>query len=275
MSSCSGNCSSCGSDCADRKAESLLAKLNPKSTVKKVIAVVSGKGGVGKSTVTSMLAVAMAREGKRVGVLDADITGPSVPTAFGVKECQGANEDGLYPALTRTGIQVMSINLLLDNPADPVVWRGPVIAGAVKQFWTDVIWEDVDYMFVDMPPGTGDVPLTVFQSLPVDGVIIVTSPQDLVSMIVNKAVKMADMMHIPVLGFVENYSYLRCPDCGRKINVFGKSHLDEIAAQFNLPILAHLPIDPAVAEAYDNGQMETVNTEALSAAVEAIEKTEA
>ena len=275
MSSCNGNCSECGSDCADRKPESLLAELNPNASVKKVIAVVSGKGGVGKSTVTSMLAVAMAREGKRVGVLDADITGPSAPTAFGVTECQGADESGLYPALTRTGIQVMSINLLLDNPAAPVVWRGPVIAGAVKQFWTDVIWEDVDYLFVDMPPGTGDVPLTVFQSLPVDGVIIVTSPQDLVSMIVAKAVKMANMMHIPVLGFVENYSYLRCPDCGRKISVFGKSHLDEIAAQFNLPILARLPIDPAVAEAYDNGQMETVNTEALSAAVEAIEKTEA
>ena len=272
MSSCNGNCSECGSDCADRKPESLLAELNPNASVKKVIAVVSGKGGVGKSTVTSMLAVAMARKGKRVGVLDADITGPSAPTAFGVTECQGADEQGLYPALTRTGIQVMSINLLLDNPADPVVWRGPVIAGAVKQFWTDVIWEDVDYLFVDMPPGTGDVPLTVFQSLPVDGVIIVTSPQDLVSMIVAKAVKMANMMHIPVLGFVENYSYLRCPDCGKKISVFGKSHLDEIAAQFDLPILARLPIDPAVAEAYDNGQMETVNTEALSAAVEAIEK---
>ena len=275
MSSCNGNCSECGSDCADRKPESLLAELNPNASVKKVIAVVSGKGGVGKSTVTSMLAVAMARRGKRVGILDADITGPSAPTAFGVTECQGADESGLYPALTRTGIQVMSINLLLDNPADPVVWRGPVIAGAVKQFWTDVIWENVDYLFVDMPPGTGDVPLTVFQSLPVDGVIIVTSPQDLVSMIVAKAVKMANMMHIPVLGFVENYSYLRCPDCGRKISVFGKSHLDEIAAQFDLPILARLPIDPAVAEAYDNGQMETVNTEALSAAVEAIEKTEA
>ena len=271
MSSCNGNCSSCGSDCADRKAESLLAELNPQATVKKVIAVVSGKGGVGKSTVTSMLAVAMARQGKRVGVLDADITGPSAPTAFGVTECQGASEDGLYPALSRTGIQVMSINLLLDNPADPVVWRGPVIAGAVKQFWTDVIWEDVDYLFVDMPPGTGDVPLTVFQSLPVDGVIIVTSPQDLVSMIVAKAVKMANMMHIPVLGFVENYSYLQCPDCGKKINVFGKSHLDEIAAQFDLPVLARLPIDPAVAEAYDNGQMETVNTDALRTAVEAIE----
>lgn len=270
MSSCSGNCSSCGSDCSDRKAESLLAQLNPKSTVKKVIAVVSGKGGVGKSTVTSMLAVAMVREGKRVGILDADITGPSAPTAFGVTECQGASEDGLYPALSRTGIQVMSINLLLDNPADPVVWRGPVIAGAVKQFWTDVIWEDVDYLFVDMPPGTGDVPLTVFQSLPVNGIVIVTSPQDLVSMIVNKAVKMAGMMHIPVLGFVENYSYLQCPDCGKKISVFGKSHLDAIAAENNLPILARLPIDPAVAEAYDNGQMETVNTDALAAAIEAI-----
>ena len=274
MSSCNGNCSSCGSDCADRKQESLLASLNPKSTVKKVIAVVSGKGGVGKSTVTSMLAVAMAREGKRVGILDADITGPSAPTAFGVTECQGADTDGLYPAVSRTGIQVMSINLLLDNPADPVVWRGPVIAGAVKQFWTDVIWEAVDYLFVDMPPGSGDVPLTVFQSLPVNGIIIVTSPQDLVSMIVNKAVKMANMMHIPVLGFVENYSYLRCPDCGKKISVFGKSHLDEIAARFDLPVLARLPIDPAVAEAYDNGLMETVNTEALADVVKAIEKTE-
>ena len=274
MSSCNGNCSSCGSDCADRKAESLLASLNPKSTVKKVIAVVSGKGGVGKSTVTSMLAVAMAREGKRVGVLDADITGPSAPTAFGVTECQVADDDGLYPALTRSGIQVMSINLLLDNPADPVVWRGPVIAGAVKQFWTDVIWEDVDYLFVDMPPGTGDVPLTVFQSLPVNGIIIVTSPQDLVSMIVNKAVKMANMMHIPVLGFVENYAYLECPDCGRKISVFGKSHLDAIAAEHNLPILARLPIDPAVAEAYDNGLMETVSTDPLAKAIEAIKAAE-
>lgn len=269
---CNGNCSSCGSDCSDRKAESLLAAPNPKSNVKKVIAVVSGKGGVGKSTVTSMLAVAMARTGKRVGVLDADITGPSVPTAFGVTECQGANDDGLYPALTRTGIQVMSINLLLDNPADPVVWRGPVIAGAVKQFWTDVIWEDVDYLFVDMPPGTGDVPLTVFQSLPVDGIVIVTSPQDLVSMIVNKAVRMANMMHIPVLGFVENYSYLQCPDCGKKIAVFGKSHLDEIAAEYGLPVLARLPIDPAVAECCDNGLMETANTDAMQDALNAVLK---
>ena len=272
MSSCNGNCSSCSSNCSDRKAESLLAKLNPKSNVKKVIAVVSGKGGVGKSTVTSMLAVAMSRTGKRVGVLDADITGPSVPTAFGVNECQGANEDGLYPALSQNGIQVMSINLLLDNPGDPVVWRGPVIAGAVKQFWTDVIWEDVDYLFVDMPPGTGDVPLTVFQSLPVDGVVIVTSPQDLVSMIVSKAVKMANMMKIPVLGFVENYAYLQCPDCGKKINVFGQSHLDDIAAQWDLPVLARLPIDPKVAECFDNGQMETVNTDAIEGVIAEIQK---
>lgn len=274
MSSCNGNCSSCGSDCADRTAESLLAQLNPKASVKKVIAVVSGKGGVGKSTVTSMLSVAMARRGKRVGILDADITGPSIPTAFGVTECRGANDDGLYPALTRGGIQVMSINLLLDNSTDPVVWRGPVIAGAVKQFWTDVIWEDVDYLFVDMPPGTGDVPLTVFQSLPVDGVVIVTSPQDLVSMIVSKAVKMANMMRIPVLGFVENYSYLECPDCGKRIEVFGKSRLDEVAEAFQLPVLARLPIDPKVAECYDSGLMETVNTDAVAGVIEAVERTE-
>ena len=250
--------------------ESLLAELNPHSTVKKVIAVVSGKGGVGKSTVTSMLAVAMARQGKRVAVLDADITGPSAPTAFGVTECQGASEEGLYPALSRGGIQVMSINLLLDDPASPVVWRGPVIAGAVKQFWTDVIWDDVDYMFVDMPPGTGDVPLTVFQSLPVDGVVIVTSPQDLVSMIVSKAVTMANMMKIPVLGFVENYSYLQCPDCGKKIQVFGKSHIDEIAASFQLPVLAKLPIDTTIADSFDNGMMETVNTDDFAGVIEAI-----
>ncbi len=274
MSSCNGNCSSCGSDCADRKAESLLAALNPHASVKKVIAVVSGKGGVGKSTVTSMLAVAMARQGKKVGILDADITGPSVPTAFGVEQCQGANENGLYPALTKGGIQVMSINLLLDDPTSPVVWRGPVIAGAVKQFWTDVVWEDVDYLFVDMPPGTGDVPLTVFQSLPVDGIVIVTSPQDLVSMIVAKAVKMAELMHIPVLGFVENYSYLQCPDCGKKIQVFGKSHLEETAASFGLPVLARLPIDPKVAEACDNGQMETVNTDGVQNVINAILKAE-
>ena len=274
MSSCNGNCSSCGSDCADRKQESLLANLNPKASVKKVIAVVSGKGGVGKSTVTSMLAVAMARKGKRVAVLDADITGPSAPTAFGVNECRAATEEGIYPAVTTTGIQVMSINLLLDNNTDPVVWRGPVIGGAVKQFWTDVIWEDVDYMFVDMPPGTGDVPLTVFQSLPVDGIVIVTSPQDLVSMIVAKAVKMANMMHVPVLGFVENYSYLECPDCGKRIHVFGESRLEEVAEAFNLPILARLPIDPMIAQSYDSGLMETVKTDAVDDVIAAIENAE-
>ena len=272
MSSCSGNCSTCGSDCADRKAESLLAQLNPHASVKKVIAVVSGKGGVGKSTVTAQLAVAMARKGYRVGVLDADITGPSIPKAFGVNECSGSDANGLYPAITAEGIQVMSINLLLDNDTDPVLWRGPVIAGAVKQFWTDVVWEDVDYLFVDMPPGTGDVPLTVFQSLPVDGVVVVTSPQALVSMIVTKAVKMANMMKVPVVGFVENYSYFQCPDCGKKLAVFGESKLDEVAARYNLPILARLPIDPAVAAAFDAGRMEQVHTDALAQAVEAVEK---
>ncbi len=270
MSSCSGNCSACGSECSDRKAESMLEQLNPKSKVGKVIAVVSGKGGVGKSTVTAMLAVAMGRKGKQVGILDADITGPSIPMAFGVQECRGADDGGLYPAITAGGIQIMSINLLLDNPSDPVVWRGPIIAGAVKQFWTDVIWENVDYLFVDMPPGTGDVPLTVFQSIPVDGVIIVTSPQDLVSMIVSKAVKMANMMHIPVLGFVENYSYLLCPDCGKKMNVFGESHLEEIAAGLSIPVLAKLPIDSSIAQACDNGMMETVNTDPVSPAIDAV-----
>ena len=271
MSSCNGNCSSCSSDCGDRKAESLLAQLNPRASVKKVIAVVSGKGGVGKSTVTSMLAVAMARKGKRVGVLDADITGPSAPTAFGVNECQGANEEGLYPALSRTGIQVMSINLLLDNPGDPVVWRGPVIAGAVKQFWTDVIWGDVDYMFVDMPPGTGDVPLTVFQSLPVDGIIIVASPQELVGMIVEKAVNMAKMMNIPVLGLVENMAYLTCPDCGKKIFPFGEGKTLQVAQAHSIPLLAQLPIEPTLAHACDTGMIELFNEGWLDGAVEVVE----
>ena len=271
MSSCNGNCSSCGSDCSDRKAESLLASLNPKSSVKKVIAVVSGKGGVGKSTVSSLLAVAMARDGKRVGILDADITGPSVPTAFGVQECAGANEDGLYPALTRSGIQVMSINLLLDDPADPVVWRGPVIAGTVKQFWSNVIWKDVDTLFVDMPPGTGDVPLTVFQSLPLDGIVIVTSPQELVSMIVSKAVKMAQMMNIKVIGIVENMSYISCPDCGKKISVFGQSHVDEIAAEYNIPVLGRIPIDPELADAVDKGQIEDYTGDYVGDVINAIE----
>ena len=267
---CTHDCSNCHADCSSRAPQH--EPPHAKSHIKKVIGVVSGKGGVGKSMTSAMMAVSMRRKGYKVGVLDADITGPSIPKLFGVHGPAMGTEDGINPVESHTGIKIMSINLLLEDEEAPVVWRGPVIAGAVKQFWQEVIWDDVDFLFVDMPPGTGDVPLTVFQTLPVDGVIIVTSPQDLVSMIVAKAVKMANMMHIPVLGFVENYSYLRCPDCGKKISVFGKSHLDEIAAQFDLPILARLPIDPAVAEAYDNGQMETVNTEALSAAVEAIEK---
>ena len=270
MSECTHDCSTCSAKCSDRKPDSLIEPTNELNNIKKVIGVVSGKGGVGKSMVTSLLSVAMRKEGKEVAILDADITGPSIPKAFGINDRAEGNDLGIFPAITKEGIKLMSINLLLEDATDPVVWRGPVIAGAVKQFWTDVIWEDVDYMFVDMPPGTGDVPLTVFQSLPVDGIVIVTSPQDLVSMIVAKAVKMANMMHIPVLGFVENYAYLRCPDCGKKINVFGPSHLDEVAKKFDLPVLARLPIDPAVAEAFDNGLMETVNTDALAEVVNAI-----
>ncbi len=270
---CGGNCASCSENCGERKQESLLAKLNEKSKVKKVIAVVSGKGGVGKSTVTSMLAVATRRSGRNTAILDADITGPSIPKAFGVCECAGASDEGIQPALSRSGIQIMSVNLLLDNESDPVLWRGPIIAGAVKQFWTDVIWEDVDYMFVDMPPGTGDVPLTVFQSLPIDGVIIVTSPQELVSMIVAKAVKMANMMQVPVLGIVENYSYFRCPDCGGRHSIFGESHLEQIATEYHLPVLARLPLDPTVAAACDNGEAERLDTTELEAAVAAVQAT--
>ena len=269
---CSGNCASCGESCGERKQESLLAELNERSKVKKVIAVVSGKGGVGKSTVTAMLAAAVQRRGLRAAILDADITGPSIPKAFGVEECAGAEEGCLHPAVSKTGIQIMSINLLLDNASDPVLWRGPIIAGAVKQFWTDVVWEDVDYMFVDMPPGTGDVPLTVFQSLPIDGVIIVTSPQELVSMIVGKAVRMANMLQVPVLGLVENYSYFRCPDCGREHAIFGESHLAETAMKYHLPVLARLPIDPKIAELCDAGQMEQADVEKLLPAATLIEK---
>ena len=268
---CNGNCSSCGSNCGSaQQPESLLAQANPHSNVKKVIAVVSGKGGVWKSTVTAMLAMAMQQRGRQVGILDADITGPSMAKAFNVHACSGASEEGLYPALTENGTQVMSINLLLDNETDPVLWRGPIVAGTVKQFWSEVIWEDVDYLFVDMPPGTGDVPLTVFQSLPVDGVIIVTSPQQLVSMIVAKAVNMANMMQIPVLGLVENYSYFQCPDCGKQHEIFGKSHIDEIALQYHLPVLARLPIDPSVAQKMDDGAAEQLPTADLQAAVETI-----
>ena len=235
MSECTHDCSSCGADCSSRD---LKAPANAKSKVKKVIAVVSGKGGVGKSTVTASLAAAMAKRGRKVAVLDADITGPSIPTAFGIHERAMATEDGIQPAVTPGGIKLMSLNLLTENETDPVIWRGPVIAGVVTQFWTDVVWGDVDYMFVDMPPGTGDVPLTVFQSLPVDGIIVVTSPQDLVSMIVTKAVHMAQMMSIPVLGLIENYSYYQCPDCGAKHAIFGESHLEQEAMQLGLPLLA-------------------------------------
>ncbi|MCI8526199.1 MAG: Mrp/NBP35 family ATP-binding protein [Oscillospiraceae bacterium] len=270
---CSGNCSSCGrSDCGSRSQESLLAPANAGSHVKKVIAVVSGKGGVGKSTVTSLLASAMAKAGHSVGVLDADITGPSAPKAFGVTECREAREEGIVPALSEGGVQVMSINLLLDDETAPVLWRGPILGGAVKQFWTDVIWGDVDYLFVDMPPGTGDVPLTVFQSLPIDGVVVVTTPQDLVSMIVAKAVNMARMMHVPVLGFVENYSYFECPDCGKRVEVFGKSHLDALAAEYGVPILARLPIQAEVAALVDQGRIEEADVPALAGAAAAVER---
>lgn len=254
---CNGNCSSCGASCGSaQQPESLLAQANPHSNVKKVIAVVSGKGGVGKSTVTAMLAMAMQQRGRKVGILDADITGPSMAKAFHVHACSGASEEGLYPALTENGTQVMSINLLLDNETDPVLWRGPIVAGTVKQFWSEVIWEDVDYLFVDMPPGTGDVPLTVFQSLPVDGIIVVTTPQQLVGMIVEKAVKMAEMMKVPVLGLIENMSTYTCPDCGKQHAIFGESHLDSIAAKHHIPVLARLPIQPALASLMDTGTIE-------------------
>ena len=268
---CGGNCSSCGEACSERKPESLQAQPNPKSKIGKVIAVVSGKGGVGKSTVSAMLATAMQRTGRRAGVLDADITGPSIPKAFGVSECASADEEGIYPAVTESGIQIMSVNLLLEHEDDPVLWRGPIIAGAVKQFWTDVVWENVDYLFVDMPPGTGDVPLTLFQSLPVDGIIVVTSPQELVSMIVVKAVKMAEMMNIPVLGLVENMSYVKCPDCGKEIPVFGKSKVEEVAKEHGLEVLAKLPIDPKLAEACDRGDIENYEGDWLDAAAAKLE----
>ncbi len=231
------------------------------SQIKKVIGIVSGKGGVGKSLVTSMLAVTMNRMGYRSAILDADITGPSIPKAFGISEKATADDDGLYPVQSKNGVQVMSLNLLLPDETDPVVWRGPVIGGTVKQFWTDVIWSDVDFMFVDMPPGTGDVPLTVFQSLPVDGIIVVTSPQELVSMIVEKAVKMAEMMHIPILGLVENMSYFTCPDNGKNYAIFGDSHIDEIAKTHQLPVLAQLPIDPNIAKSCDIGEIESLEAD--------------
>jgi Mrp family chromosome partitioning ATPase len=251
---CTHDCSSCGHSCG--QPQDLRKPCNPHSVIRHVVGVVSGKGGVGKSMVTSQLAVTMARMGYRVGILDADITGPSIPKAFGIHERAIGSEQGILPALTKTGISVMSLNLLTENETDPVIWRGPVIAGVVEQFWTDVCWSELDYLFVDMPPGTGDVPLTIFQSLPVDGIIVVTSPQDLVSMIVTKAVRMAQMMNIPVLGLVENFSYFTCPDCGKKLEIFGASHAAETAEANGIPLLAQLPIDPALAQACDAGQLE-------------------
>ena len=258
MSECTHNCSTCGQNCSSRtEPQSLLEKPHELSSIKKVIGVVSGKGGVGKSLVTTLLAVTMQRRGFKTAILDADITGPSIPKMFGVKDkAQAMDDKFLLPVISKTGIEMMSINLLLENEDDPVVWRGPVIAGAVKQFWTDVIWDDVDFMFVDMPPGTGDVPLTVFQSLPVDGIVIVASPQELVGMIVEKAVKMAGLMNIPVLAFAENMAYFECPDCGKKHKIFGESHIEEIAKEYNVDTVAQIPINNKLAAAVDAGAVE-------------------
>lgn len=272
MSECTHDCSSCGENCADRKPESFLEKPHEQSSIKKVIGIMSGKGGVGKSLVSSILAVNMQRKGYSTAAFDADVTGPSIPKAFGIKGRAAGNESGIFPAESTNGIKVMSVNLMLDDDTDPVVWRGPVIAGVVKQFWTDVMWGDVDYMFVDMPPGTGDVPLTVFQSLPVDGIVVVTSPQELVSMIVGKAVKMAEMMNIPILGIVENMSCAICPDCGKKINIFGESKLEEVAEKYNLEILGRIPIDPKLSTACDRGMIELYDGDWLDKATDKIEK---
>ena len=257
MSECTHDCSSCAQNCASRtEPQDLHEKLNDLSSVKKVIAVVSGKGGVGKSLVTSAMAVELNRRGHKTAILDADITGPSIPKAFGITERAKGNEFGIIPETTKTGIDIMSVNLLLENTTDPVVWRGPVISGTVKQFWSEVIWKDVDYMFVDMPPGTGDVPLTVFQSIPLDGIIVVASPQELVSMIVSKAVKMAELMNVPILGLVENMSYFQCPDCGKEHKIFGDSHIDKIAEEYGTRVLAKVPIDPDLAKSVDTGTVE-------------------
>ncbi|PHV70555.1 ATP-binding protein [Sporanaerobium hydrogeniformans] len=269
--SCSHECGSCKESCSDRKPTSFIESPHPMSQIKKVIGVVSGKGGVGKSLVTSMLGTLMNRKGYQTAILDADITGPSIPKVFGITEKAAGNEMGIFPAVTKKGLKLMSVNLLLENDSDPVVWRGPVISGTVKQFWTDVIWEDVDYMFIDMPPGTGDVPLTVFQTIPLDGIIIVASPQELVSMIVAKAVNMAKMMHIPIIGLVENMSYVACPDCDKKIYVFGESHIEEIAKEYELEVLAKLPLDPKVAQLCDSGKIEEVEGNWLDQAVNKIE----
>ena len=272
MSECTHDCSTCQADCASRQAD-FRKSLREGASVKKVIAVVSGKGGVGKSLVTSLLACEMQRRGYQAAILDADITGPSIPTAFGVTQHAYGTDEYLLPVTSRSGVQMMSMNLILEEETQPVVWRGPVIAGAVTQFWTDVLWQDVDYMFVDMPPGTGDVPLTVFQSLPIDGVVIVTTPQDLVSMIVAKAVNMAGMMNVPVLGIVENMSYFRCPDCGGTHSVFGESKVASVAEAFGIGHFCKLPIDPAVSAMVDAGEVESVPGGEIAPMADVLENT--
>ena len=269
---CNHNCSSCSENCESRTQESFLEPLNPQSSVKKVIGVVSGKGGVGKSLVTSLMACKMRQRGNKVGILDADITGPSIPKAFGLHGMVGVTEDQLMiPRVSASGVEILSSNLILENETDPVIWRGPIVGGVIKQFWGEALWKDIDYMFVDMPPGTGDVPLTVFQSLPLDGIIVVTSPQDLVSMIVAKAVNMAKKMNIPIIGLVENMSYLECPDCGKKISVFGESHIDETAASYGIPVLARIPVNPEIASSVDRGAVESVESPWLDQAADVIE----
>lgn len=265
MADCNHDCSSCGESCNERTSNPAIEKapMNPNSNVKKVIGVISGKGGVGKSSVTAMLAVAAAKEGKKVAILDADITGPSIPKAFGIKSKATGTDESINPVKTKGGITVMSTNLILEDETDPVVWRGPVLGGAVQQFWSNVVWGDIDVMYVDMPPGTGDVALTVYQTLPIDGIIIVTSPQELVAMIVEKAVKMAEMMDIPVLGIVENMSYFTCPDCGKNHYIFGESHIDDIAQRYGIINIAKLPMDSTVAKACDKGTVEELKVEYL------------
>lgn len=269
---CNGDCSSCSSNCDSKEKQDLRLPQNQFSNVKKVIGVVSGKGGVGKSLVTSLLASAFQAHGKQTAILDADVTGPSIPKAFGVNSAIEQCEMGLIPAESKTGIKMMSVNLLLEKEDAPVVWRGPVISGVIQQFWNEVAWGDVDYMFVDMPPGTGDVPLTVFQNLPVDGIVVVTTPQDLVTMIVKKAYNMANLMNIPIIGLVENMSYFECPDCGKKHSIFGESKLDEVAADMGLEVLARLPIKPKTAKLVDSGAVELVGDADIKTAVEKIEK---
>ena len=273
---CNQDCGSCMEDCADRTEQPVdfTGKLHELSSVKKVIGIVSGKGGVGKSLVTSLLAVAMNRRGHRTAILDADVTGSSIPKMFGVNERARSDELGLYPVRSKSGIEIMSMNLLLEKDTDPVIWRGPLIAGVVKQFWTDVIWHDIDFMFIDLPPGTGDVPLTVFQSIAVDGIVVVTSPQELVSMIVSKAVNMAEMMNIPIFGLVENMSYFHCPDNGKDYQIFGESHIEEIAKKHNLKVLAKLPIDPKIAAACDAGAVESIEGDWFDQTADSFEKTE-